>query len=235
MKTTYLAAALLILLVSLSACNTIRTQPSNENNMMEDDPAKNKDSMMDENKAMEENNDAMMEEDNDAMMEKEDTMMEENNDAMMEKTDSMMEENNDTMMEKEDSMMEENSMMQKYEGEVLAGTSAKYMDFTKEDYELALSENKVVVLYFYATWCPTCRAEQPEAFEAFNEMDKENVVGFRVNYKDSDTDEYEAGLAKEFGITYQHTKVILKDGVRVLKSPESWDSARYIEEISKFA
>lgn len=119
-------------------------------------------------------------------------------------------------------------------GEVLAGSSeSKYVEFTQSEYERALAENKKILLYFYASWCPTCRAEQPATISAFEELNDPNTIGFRVNYKDSATDSYEEALAEEFAITYQHTKVILVGGKQVLKSLEGWDKNRYLEELRK--
>jgi len=156
----------------------------------------------------------------------------------MMKDNSMMD---DTMMNDEwaegemmDDELAEDSMMETtHEGNVLAGTTTKYIEFNNNDYQKALEENKIIVLNFYASWCPVCKAEQPEVFEAFEGMDYSNVIGFRVNYKDSDVDEYEEQLARDFGISYQHTKVILVDGEKVLKAPDSWSRERYIEEISR--
>ena len=68
---------------------------------------------------------------------------------------------------------------------------------------------------------------------AFPEIKNPNVIGFRVNYNDSDTDENERNLAREFGITYQHTKVIIVNGEQSLKSLENWDKDKYIEELNK--
>ena len=133
-------------------------------------------------------------------------------------------------------MMEDNDggmMEASYLGKVLAGSTTKYLEFKKADYDKALKENKKILLYFYASWCPTCRAEQPETFAAFDEINDSDLIGFRVNFRDSDTDADEEAIAKEFGVSYQHTKVILKNGERVLKAPDSWDRQRYLEELKK--
>jgi thiol-disulfide isomerase/thioredoxin len=123
-----------------------------------------------------------------------------------------------------------------YAGDILAGNgSATLLDFNQADYEQALAEDVPVFLYFYAKWCPSCRAEVPKMQAAFNNESAPAIIGFRVNYKDKDTDDYEEALAREFGIGYQHTKVALINGERVLKSPEQWDTDRYLAEFNNLA
>lgn len=190
------------------------------------------DVMLDKGDAMVAKDDTMMDE-SDVMVAKDDVMMEESdvmvdqNDAMISKDDAMMEEN-EAMMEESDSMMDVT-----YSGEILAGTTTPYIDFNKEDYDLAIKNGKIVMLYFYANWCPSCKAEQVDIFAAFNELEREDLVGFRVNYRDSDTNDFEKDLAKDHGVTYQHTKVILQDGERVLKVPNSWNKDTYLTELAK--
>lgn len=110
--------------------------------------------------------------------------------------------------------------------------SAQLLDFTKSGYESVLTTDKLIVLYFYANWCPICKAEFPLMVQAFNELTTDKVIGFRVNYSDNQTDSDEEALARQFGVAYQHTKVFVRNGERIGKWPDGWDKARYLSEIN---
>lgn len=118
-----------------------------------------------------------------------------------------------------------------YRGERLAGIAAPLLDFTVGDYAAAVQSGKLVILYFYASWCPQCQQEFPELQDAFNQLATDQVIGFRVNFNDKDTDQDEERLAREFGVAYQHTKVFVKNGKKILKAPDNWDQQRYLSEI----
>lgn len=122
-----------------------------------------------------------------------------------------------------------------YSGTLLAGTTTPYLDFNKTDYDKALQDGKTIFLEFYANWCPICRAQEPELFAGFNALTNPNVVGFRVNYNDPNTDETEKQLATENGITYQHTHVILKNGEEVYKSNEQLTQQNVIDLINQYS
>jgi thiol-disulfide isomerase/thioredoxin len=157
----------------------------------------------------------------------EDTVMEEK--EVIEKDDLMAEEKKTVI---EGDMKKPEAL--NFAGNVLAGDSSPLIDFNKADYEKALDSDKLVVLYFYANWCPTCKIEVASGLNpAFNSLEGDDIVGFRVSYNDNQTDSNEKDLAKEFGVAYQHTKVFVKDGERILKSPESWSKSRYLSEIDK--
>jgi len=176
--------------------------------------------MMEEGENMMETGEGMMEEGKDMMEEGKDMM--EDGDAMMEHDGVMMEEGDGAMM-----------MEVSYAGKVLAGKKAPLLEYTKKDYDEAVASNKTILLYFYANWCPVCKAEQPALFGAFDGLDTNEIIGFRVSYKDSDTDKDEEEMAREFGVSSQHTKIIIKGGKRVVKSPQTWDLAKYESEIAK--
>lgn len=128
------------------------------------------------------------------------------------------------------------SVTASYTGGILTGASTRspVIDFNTTDYEKALASDKLIVLYFYASWCPVCQEEVPKFYAVMDQLNNPNVIGFRVNYKDDDTEEAEIILAREHGIGYQHTKVFVKDKERIYKSPESWDKDRYLQEINNY-
>jgi thiol-disulfide isomerase/thioredoxin len=139
------------------------------------------------------------------------------------------------VMEKEAGDIMQKKETTTYGGAVLAGTTSPFVDFTEADYEIAQKSGKLVVLYFYANWCPICREEFPKMQAAFNQLSNPNVIAFRVNYNDDQTDAAEKALAREHGVAYQHTKVFVKNGQQILKSPETWETGRYITEITNAA
>lgn len=125
------------------------------------------------------------------------------------------------------------SLVDEYSGTRLAGDRSALLDFNQADYEAALKTNKLIVLYFYANWCPVCREEIPKLYQAFDQLPTDQVIGFRVNYNDNATDAAERELARQHGVAYQHTKIFVKNGQRVLISPESWEADRYLAEINQ--
>lgn len=79
---------------------------------------------------------------------------------------------------------------------------AYYVAYSSGQYDAAHAEGRPVLLYFWASWCPICRAEEPKLKMIVENMDVP-VAGFRVNY---DT---ETALKQQYRVTYQHTTVIL--------------------------
>jgi peroxiredoxin len=58
---------------------------------------------------------------------------------------------------------------------------------------------RIVVLNFWATWCPPCRAEMPEFQRTFEERG-DNLVVLAVDFQE--TDEQVRAFLDEFGVTF---------------------------------
>ncbi len=131
--------------------------------------------------------------------------------GMMENNSSEEKMMDDKSMEKDDSMMDKSS-------------DSKYIEYSKSNLENASDKRRV--LFFYASWCPTCRPTDENIKSNVNKI-PEDLVVIRVNYNDPDTEEAEKDLAKKYNITYQHTFVqIDENGNEITK----WNGGQ-IEEI----
>ena len=113
--------------------------------------------------------------------------MEEGNDAMMENDETSMMDNGDTMMK-----------------------AGSYEVYTPEKVALA-SDTHDVVLFFRASWCPTCRAVDTNINANISKIPSSLAI-LDVNYDDS------TALKQKYGVTYQHTFVqVDKDGTLIKK------------------
>lgn len=89
------------------------------------------------------------------------------------------------------------------QGQTVTGET-RYVVFSKSAFDQA--KDKKRVLYFYANWCPICRPIDVEFRQNMSKI-PQDVVVIRVNYNDSETNQETKDLAKQYGITYQHTFV----------------------------
>ncbi len=105
----------------------------------------------------------------------------------------------------DDEMM--NDEMDKEMSESKSQTN-KYLAYSPE--ALVEGVGKTRVLFFYANWCPTCIPVDKELQANFSTIPDGTLV-YRVNYNDSETDASEKELALKYGVTYQHTFVIIDD------------------------
>jgi len=101
---------------------------------------------------------------------------------------------------------------------------SRYVQYSRSVLDSASSYRRV--LFFYASWCPTCKQAEGNFSQNLKKI-PEGVTLIRVNYNDPETDQEEKELAKKYGITYQHTFVqIDSEGKEVTK----WNGGQ-IEEL----
>jgi thiol-disulfide isomerase/thioredoxin len=113
----------------------------------------------------------------------------------------------------EKTVMEEkpaNTMMEKGGAVMSAGS---YEAYAPE--KLAMAETGKVVLFFRASWCPTCRAVDSDIKAHLSEIPKDVTI-LDVNYDDS------TALKAKYGVTHQHTFVqVAADGTEIA----TWSSS----------
>ena len=145
-------------------------------------------------------------------------------------SNSMMGKHTTTLSEKSVPGEPDDEMMQKGEnnssGSETDGGSGNtgYISYSKTAFDNASSTRRV--LFFYASWCPTCIAADTNISQNLDKIPSD-VTLIKVNYNDPETDQEEKDLAKKYGITYQHTFVqIDSEGNEITK----WNGGE-IEEL----
>ena len=114
-------------------------------------------------------------------------------DDAMTKDESAAEKTDDSMMKKDDAMMEKGS----------------YETYAPE--KLAKANSGNVVLFFRASWCPTCKAVDADIRSHLSSI----PGGLTVHDVDYDNS---SSLKQKYGVTYQHTFVQVKaDGTLIKK------------------
>ncbi len=86
--------------------------------------------------------------------------------------------------------------------------SENIMHPTESDFDSMISENKLVLVDFWATWCGPCKMLAPVIESLAEEFESKAVIA-KV-----DVDQ-EKGLAQRFGVMSIPTVIIFKDGQEV--------------------
>lgn len=69
--------------------------------------------------------------------------------------------------------------------------------------QLSDFHGKTVVLNFWASWCPPCRAEMPDLLEIYEQrLSEDNFVVLAVDKRTEDTDDAVRDFVEEFGLTF---------------------------------
>lgn len=119
--------------------------------------------------------------------------------------------------EKDEAMMKD-----KDQTEEMINTNSQYVEYSKSNLENAEGKR---VLFFYASWCPTCRPADKNFKENLNKFPKDLTL-IRVNYNDPETDQEEKDLAKKYVVTYQHTYVQIDESGKEITR---WNGGQFDE------
>lgn len=136
-------------------------------------------------------------------------------------------QNKQTEDAKDTPLIQKNAPSSENDDQSVASISSRYVEYKKSILEETFEKRRV--LFFYASWCPTCRPIDAE-FESKKGTLPEDLVVIRVNYNDPETDQAEKDLAKKYNITYQHTFVQIDNrGEEITK----WNGGGVAELLSR--
>lgn len=135
------------------------------------------------------------------------------NDEVMQKEGTPSDKEKDTAMIKSEVISTETVMQ-----------SDSYVPYTSEKIALASATHKVV-LFFHASWCPTCRALDKDIKAHLKDIPT-NLTILDVDYDTS------VALKQKYGVTYQHTFVeVDAKGEMIKKWSGSHTLAALIKEV----
>ncbi len=79
-----------------------------------------------------------------------------------------------------------------------------YKDYSDAALDQALADNQKIALFFHATRCPACRRLDRDLRADMDQLPADTVV-FKVDYDE------ETGLKQQYGITMQHTVILIDE------------------------
>lgn len=149
--------------------------------------------------------------------------------AMKEKSAADMVMQEKAAMEKKTAMEQAvtpvtgNEAMMKKEESAMMIKGGQYMPYDAS--KLAFAKDGDVVLFFRASWCPTCRALDTDIKAKLSEIPQSVLI------LDVDYDKY-TDLKKQYGVTYQHTLVqVDASGNMITKWSGSADLGELLKQV----
>lgn len=95
------------------------------------------------------------------------------------------------------------------ESDTMKDIPSVYAEYSKEVYEKAISDNRVVLLFFTSNWCAECTSQDQVNSKVFAELGKISVLGMKSHILDSETTTETDALAKKFDVIKENTLVLL--------------------------
>ena len=89
------------------------------------------------------------------------------------------------------------------------GANAEFKMFSMMDYEAAIKSGQTVVVDFHASWCPTCKKQEPLLNEIVSMPGYEKVVALKADF------DKEKDLKKSLKVSKQSTVIVFKNGKEV--------------------
>ncbi|MFZ5523538.1 MAG: thioredoxin family protein [Pseudomonadota bacterium] len=99
--------------------------------------------------------------------------------------------------------------------------------YTQEKLDALNKSGKPALVFIYADWCPTCKAQDKILGELLPANEFKSIMTLRVNF---DT---QKPMVKAFGVRYQSTLIVFKGGKEVARVTGETDRDRIAELLRK--
>jgi thioredoxin 1 len=110
-----------------------------------------------------------------------------------------------------------------------AAALGSFQDYDAATFDAATQSNQVVVLDYYAAWCPVCRRQHVNLRELLQSPKYAQLVAFKVNYDD------ETALREKYRVKDRGTLVMLRGGVEIARVQNVFKSADLESFLAKAA
>ncbi len=95
--------------------------------------------------------------------------------------------------------------------------------YTQEKLDALNKTGKPVLVFIYADWCPTCRAQEKVLEKLFGTDEFRGITTLRVDF------DAQRKVVRSFGVRYQSTLIVFKNGKEVGRMTGETDSGRIAE------
>jgi thiol-disulfide isomerase/thioredoxin len=150
---------------------------------------------------------------------------------IMEKTeDKMTKKEGETMEKKDGEVMKKDEVMEKKDGDVMKKDETKtisegsYKTYSKDI--IANADSSPTVIFFHASWCPTCKAADKDINANIDTLKKSGVTILKADY-DTSTD-----LKKQYGVTSQSTFVKVDSTGKEIKKGQGFTTLGAITDFA---
>lgn len=95
--------------------------------------------------------------------------------------------------------------------------------YTQEKMDVQNKDGKPTLLFVYADWCPTCKAQEKILNELLPTAEFKGLTTLKVNFDEQKT------VLRAFGVKYQSTFILFKGGKEVVRVTAETDRERIAE------
>lgn len=99
--------------------------------------------------------------------------------------------------------------------------------YTQEKLDALNKAGKPALVFIYADWCPTCKAQDKMLGELLPTEEFKGITTLRVNF------DAQKPVVRAFGVRYQSTLIVFKNGKEVGRMTAETDRGRIAELLRK--